>query len=153
MTWNMKKTCFSLIFLVIFCRLFFNCSLYFYMPEYLLNRPFICILDLILRRKCNQIITAEKSVLKIVEMQNLVVKCWKCGKYRLWKFTNFAYYYITHWNCHHNQAENGNNFHALYRWKQSFQTLQAYIFLILQHFPTKAYIFTHISSLYSAGVI
>ena len=56
-------------------------------------------------------------------------------------FANFVYFCIACGNCYHIWAEYGSNFRTQY--KSSIQTLQGYIFRILQHFATKLCNFTH----------
>ena len=53
----------------------------------------------------------------------------------------------------HIWAENGSNFRTQYKSTQNLQTLQGYIFRILQHFATKLCNFTHFSMLFLAVVI
>jgi hypothetical protein len=50
-------------------------------------------------------------------------------------------------------AENGSNFRTQYKSIQNLQTLQGYVFRILQHFATKLCNFTHFSMLFLAVVI
>jgi hypothetical protein len=50
-------------------------------------------------------------------------------------------------------AENGSNFRTQYKSTQNLQTLQGYIFRILQHFATKLCNFTHFSMLFLAVLI
>jgi hypothetical protein len=53
----------------------------------------------------------------------------------------------------HIWAENGCNFRTQYKNLQNLQTLQGYIFRILQHFATKLCNFTHFSMFFLAVVI
>ena len=81
-----------------------------------------------------------------------IAKVWlrnviKCGKYSLAKFENFVFVCITCGNCYHANAC-GNNFRTQYKSIQNLQTLQGYIFRILQHFATKLCNFTHFSMLF-----
>jgi hypothetical protein len=76
----------------------------------------------------------------------------KCGKYSLAKFANFVYFLRAEiattfviW------AENGSNFRTQYKSIQNLQTLQGYIFRILQHVATKLCNFTHFSMLFLAS--
>jgi hypothetical protein len=78
----------------------------------------------------------------------LVAKCCKMRKYSLAKFATFVYFCIACGNCYHTWAENGSNFRTQYKSIQNLQTLQGYIFCILQHFATKLCTFTHFSMLF-----
>jgi hypothetical protein len=76
----------------------------------------------------------------------------KCGKYSLAKFTNFVYFCIACGNCCHIWAENGSRFRTQHKSIQNLQTLQGYIFRILQNFATKLCNSTHFSMLFLAAV-
>jgi hypothetical protein len=56
-------------------------------------------------------------------------------------------------HSYHIWAENGSNFRTQYKSKQNLQTLQGYIFRILQHFATKLCNFTNFSMLFLVVVI
>jgi hypothetical protein len=56
-------------------------------------------------------------------------------------------------HSYHIWSENGSNFRTQYKSIQNLQTLQGYIFRILQHFATKLCKFTYFSMLFLAVVI
>jgi hypothetical protein len=78
-------------------------------------------------------------------------------KYIPWKnmqkFANFLYFCIACGNCCHIWVENGSNFRTQYTSIQNLQTLQGYIFRILQHFANRLCNFTHFSMLFLAVMI
>ena len=82
--------------------------------------------------------------MKLVKLQNLVAKCLKLRKYSLAKLQILYMFVITCGNCYHFRLKSGNNL-LTYKYKhiQNMQTLQGYIFRILQHFVTKFCNFTN----------
>jgi hypothetical protein len=62
--------------------------------------------------------------------------------YSLAKFANFVYTFVLRAEI---PTYGYSNFRTPYRSIQNFQTLQGYIFRILQHFTTKLCNFTHFS--------
>ena len=96
----------------------------------------------------NNFSTVRKSFLNLVKLWSLVVKYCKMSKYSNLKFANFVYFCITREKALPHFHIVVRLFRPLYKNIQNSQTLQDYIFHILQFFATKLHNFTKFRKLF-----